>query len=252
MRVGIKRKILFVLVGVLAFTVALLTLLASYITNQQNQESAFAALDRDLLAWRNDLQAQTLRLQRVALSASSDPVLLNQLADLVTLELNVNDPLRVKEAPEIAKTLSYSKAVSLNRLHLIQQTGGFSSIGIHTGNKLSHYVTDASAGMEIRQENNQSAWIQSDPGLTGDGNFQSWPAWREGQPPATVARSTSDVKRPTVSFVFLSPELAAIEIAVPMQGLIEEFLRDAAVQPLSRFVSELAIADPARNAGKGA
>ena len=74
MRVGLKRKILFVLAGVLAFTVALLTLLASYFTNQQNQESAFAALDRDLLAWRNDLQTQTLRLRHVALAASRDPV----------------------------------------------------------------------------------------------------------------------------------------------------------------------------------
>ena len=252
MRVGIKQKILLVLVGVLAFSSALYALLASYYTNQQNQESTFAALDRDLLAWRNDLQTQTLRLQRVALSASRDPVLLNQLANLVTLELNVDDPLRAKEAPEIAKTLSYSKAVSLNRLHLVQQAGGFSSIGIYTGNKLSHYVADAGAGMEIHQAHHPSAWIQSDPGLAGEGNYQSWPAWQEGQPPATVARSTSDVKRPMVSFVFPSPELAVIEIAVPMQGSIEEFLRDAAVQPLSRFVSELSIADPARAAGKGA
>ncbi len=252
MRFGIKQKIMFVLISVLAFSSALYALLASYYTNQQNQETAYAALDRDLLAWRNDLQAQTLRLQRVALSSSRDPVLLNQLAALVTLELNVNDTRRVKEAAEIGRSLSYSKAVSLNRLHLIQQAGGFSSIGLHTGNKLSHYVTDAGAGMAIRKENQQAAWIQADPGLAGDGNFQSWPAWQEGPPPATVARSTAEVKRTTVSFVFLSPELAAIEIAVPMQGLIEEFLRDAAIQPLSRFVAELAIADPSRNAARGA
>ena len=242
MRLGIKRKILLVLVAVLAFSFALLALLASYFTNQQNEESAFAALDRDLLAWRNDLQTQTQRLRRVALSASSDPVLLNQLAGLVTLEMNVKDPLRAKEAPELAKTLSYSKAVSLNRLHLVQQSGDFSSIGIYTGNKLSHYVADAGAGMEIHHGNQQSTWIRSDPGLTGKGNHQSWPAWPRGQPPATVARTAPDVKAPTVSFVFLSPELAAIEIAVPLQGVSEEFLRDAAVQPLSRFVSELAIA----------
>jgi PAS domain S-box-containing protein len=242
MRLGIKRKILLVLVTVLAFSFALLALLASYFTNQQNEESAFANLDRDLLAWRNDLQTQTLRLQRVALSASSDPVLLNQLAELVTLELNVDDPLREKEAPELAKTLSYSKAVSLNRLHLVQQAGGFSSIGIYTGNKLSHYVADTGAGMQIHQGKKQSIWIQSDPGLAGEGNFQSWPAWPARPPPAAVARSAPDVARPTVSFVFLAPDLAAIEIAVPVQGLIEEFLRDAAAQPLSRFVSELAIA----------
>jgi hypothetical protein len=242
MRVGIKRKILSVLVAVLAFSFALLALLASYFTNQQNEESAFAGLDRDLLAWRSDLQTQTQRLRRVALSASGDPAVLNQLAELVTLELNVNDPLRVKEAPEIAKTLSYSKAVSLNRLHLVQQSGDFSSIGVYAGNKLSHYVDDAGAGMEIHQGNNRSAWIQSDPGLAGEGNFQSWPAWPEGLPPPAISRSAPEVKQPTVSFVFLSPELAAIEIVVPLQGVTEEFLRDAAAQPLSRFVSELAIA----------
>jgi PAS domain S-box-containing protein len=246
MRVGIKRKILFVLVAVLASSFALLALLASYFTNQQNEESAFAALDRDLLAWRNDLQAQTQRLRRVALSASSDPVLLNQLAELVTLELNVDDPLRLKEAPELAKTLSYSKAVSLNRLDLVRQSGDFSSIGIYTGGKLSHYVADAGAGMEIHRGNQQSTWIRSVPGMAGEGNFQSWPAWPEGQPPATVARSAPGALRPTVSFVFLSPQLAAIEVAVPVQGVSEEFLRDAAVQPLSRFVAELAVA------GKGA
>lgn len=252
MNFGIKQKILLVLVGVLALTTALHALLASYYTNRQNQEAAFAALNRDLLAWQNDLQALTRRLQRVALSAGGDPVLLNQLAELITLELNVDDRLKVKESVEMARTLSYSKTVSLNRLHLVLHTGGFSSIAIYTSGQLSHYVSPANAGMMVRRGNTRPVWIQTETDAGGGGNFQSWPAWQEGQPPPTVAPAIAEVKQPTVSFVFPSPEFTAIEIAVPLQGVIEEFLRDATSQPLSRFVSELTIVDPAQNNDKGA
>ena len=115
MNFGIKQKILLVLVGVLALTTALNAGLASYYTNQQNQESAFSALSRDLLTWQNDLQALTQHLKRTALSTGADTVLLNQLAELLTLELSVDDPLRANDAIPMARTLSYSKGVSLNR-----------------------------------------------------------------------------------------------------------------------------------------
>ncbi len=252
MNFGIKQKILLVLVGVLALTTALHALLASYYTNRQNEEAAFAAIHRDLLSWRNDLQALTTRLQHVALSASGDPVLLDQLAELLTLELNVDDPLRAKEAPEMTRTLSYSKAVSLNRLHLVLHTGGFSSIAIYTGGQLSHYVSPSDAGMTVHRGSARTVWIKADAGVAESGNFQSWPAWQEGKPPPTVMRAIAEVKQPTVSFVFASPEFTAIEIAVPLQGAIEEFLRDVAMQPMSRFVSELAIANPVKNHGIGA
>ena len=252
MSFGVKQKILLVLVGVLALTTALHALLASYYTNQQNQEAAFVTLNRDLLAWQNDLQALTTRLQRVALSAGGDPVLLTQLAELVTLELNVDDPLRKKEAAEMARTLSYSKAVSLNRLHLVLHTGSFSSIAIYTSGKLSLYVSASDAGMTVRRGNAQSVWIQSDANASGYRNFQSWPAWQESQPPPTIAHAIAEVKQPAVSFIFPSPEVTAIEIAVPVEGVIEEFLRDATIQPLSRIVSELTIVDPARNNDKSA
>ena len=245
MSFGIKQKILLVLVGVLALTTSLHALLASYYTNRQNQESAFAALDRDLLAWQNDLQAWTVRLQDAALSASNDPALLNRLAELITLELNVNDPQMAKEAMAMARSLSYTKAVSLNRLHLVLRTGGFSSIAIYTGGKLSHYVSASDAGMSVRRDNIRPVWIQTD--VSRGRNFQNWPAWQEGQPPSTIAHAIPEVKQPTVSFVFPSPEFAAIEIVVPLQGTVEEFLRDATSQPLSQFVSELTIVDPARN-----
>ena len=247
MNFGIKQKILLVLVGVLALTTALQALLASYYTNEQNKEAAFANIDRDLQAWRNDLQTLTTRLQRVALSASSDPILLDQLAELLTLELNVDDPQRAKEAPEMARALSYSKAVSLNRLNLVLHTGDYSSIAVYTGGKLSHYVSRSDVGMMVRHENAPPKWVRADAGIAENGNFENWPAWQEGQPPPTVMRTIAEVQRPTVSFVFPSSQFAAIEIAVPLQGVIEEFLRDVAIQPMSRFVSELAVEDPERS-----
>jgi hypothetical protein len=88
-KLGIKRKVLAVLVGLLALTTALDALLASYYTNRQNQESAFAALDRSLQAWHDDLQALTRRLEGAALSTVGDTVVLDQLTDLVLHEAPV-------------------------------------------------------------------------------------------------------------------------------------------------------------------
>ena len=245
MKFGIKQKVLLVLVGVLALTTALHALLASYYTNRQNQESAFATLDRDLLAWQNDLQELTLHLKDVALSASDDPILLNQLAEVVSLELNVDGPQRMNDAEEMAKTLSYSKAVSLNRLHLVLRTSGFSSIAVYTNSKLSHYVSATDAGMATRRTNGQPMWLQADTHAAGKWKVENWPAWQEGRPPSTVAQLIAEVRQPEVSFVFPSPDVAAIEVVIPVQGVIEEFLRDGTIQPLARLVSELTIASPA-------
>jgi PAS domain S-box-containing protein len=250
MNFGIKQKMLLVLLGVLALTAALDALLASYYTDRQNQESAFITLRRDLLAWQNDLQALTLRLKGTALSASGDPVLLNQLAGLITLEFNVDDPLRANDALQIARTLSYSKAVSLNRLHLVLRTGGFSSIAVYTGNKLSHYVSTSEAGMMVRHRNGHPGWTGVAIKAGENLDFQSWPAWQEGRPPPTIARTTGAVTQPTVSFAFPAPEFAAIDIAVPVQGVIDEFWRPLQTQPVSRIVSELTIAAPAPGADK--
>ena len=110
MNFGIKQKILIVLVGVLALTTSLNALLASYYTNRQNQESAFTALNRDLLAWQNDLQALTLRLKNAALSAGKDTVLLNQLAEVLTLEFVADGAGSQKNLlEEITGTLSCTR-----------------------------------------------------------------------------------------------------------------------------------------------
>ena len=52
MKFGIKQKILLVLIGVLALTTGLAALFASYFTNRQNEQTAFAELERDLLTWQ--------------------------------------------------------------------------------------------------------------------------------------------------------------------------------------------------------
>src|SRR5687768_15139018 len=111
MKFGVKQKILLVLIGVLALTTALAALFASYFTNRQNEQTAFAELERDLLTWRDDLQLSTIRLRQVALDTMSDQVILNQLAELVMLELNLNELSKKREASEAARTLAYAKSV---------------------------------------------------------------------------------------------------------------------------------------------
>jgi len=250
MNFGIKQKILLVLVGVLALATALNAGLASYYTNRQNQESAFSALNRDLLTWQNDLQALTQHLQHTALSTSADNVLLNQLAELITLELSVDDPLREKDAIPMARTLSYSKGVSLNRLHLVLQTGGFSSIAVYTSGKLSHYISTSEAGMLAHKGTTSPVWIEAPINVSENPNFQSWPSWQEGPVPPTVAHTFGEVKQPIVSFIFPSPEFAAIEIVVPLQGAIEEYWRPLQPQPISRIVAELTLENQAQSQGE--
>src|SRR5271167_2627623 len=90
-RVGIRQKILAVLVGVLLLTTGLEAILASYYTNRQNQQAAFDSLGNELFAWAGALQAMTRQLADVALATMGDAAVLNQLAELLTLEFNVND-----------------------------------------------------------------------------------------------------------------------------------------------------------------
>ena len=256
MNFGIKQKILIVLVGVLALTTSLDALLASYYTNRQNQESAFTALSRDLLAWQNDLQALTLRLNGAALSVGKDTVLLNQLAEVLTLEFVADGASPQKNLmEEITGTLSYNKAVSLNRLHLILQTGGFSSIAAYAKGKLSHYVSNSEAGMMIRRGSAPPGWVMAATHAGGNLDFQHWPAWPEGQPPATIARTIGEVKQPTVSFAFPSPDFASIEIAIPLQGSVEKEWNDLRWRSLNsqsfyQLVSDLTMVDPAQSQGK--
>jgi PAS domain S-box-containing protein len=244
MDIGIKQKILFVLAGVLALTTALNALLASYYTNRQNQESAFTSLNRDLLAWQNDLQALTLRLRDAALSASNDGVLLNQLGELATLQLTIDDPQeKKKDLDELARALSYKETVPLNRLHLVLGISGFSSITTYIDGKLNHYVSTSEAGMMIRRGNTPPVWVMAAADSNKKLDFQSWPAWQERAPPPTVGLTVAEVRQPTVSVTFPAPEFASIEIIVPLQGVIEEMRNDYPNTLAYRLVSDLTFTD---------
>lgn len=243
MKFGIKQKILLVFIGALALTTGLTALLASYYTNRQNEQTAFADLERDLVTWQNDLQVSTIRLREVALDAVGDTVILNQLAELVTLELNLTEPGKVRESSEAARTLAYAKSVSLNRLHLVLRTGGFSSITVYMGGHLSHYVSTSAAGMMVRKATAGAVWVQAAADSHGHLPFQSWPAWNEAVPEVELTLPPH-LDHPAVSFKLEAPHDAHIEIAVPVQGVSEDVATDVVAHSITRFVSELAIARP--------
>src|SRR4051812_25122997 len=184
MKLGIKQKILLVLVGVLALSTALNALLASFFTNRQNEEAAFASLGKDLQAWQGDLHAMTGQLRGVALATVGDVAILNQLGELMTLEFHLEDPARTAERQEMARTFGYRKTVALNRMQLALRTGGFSSIAVYTRGKLSHVISAAEAGMSVRRADGRLAWTTATANAEGDIPFQSWPAWTEAPMPA--------------------------------------------------------------------
>jgi PAS domain S-box-containing protein len=247
MELGIRRKILLVLVAALALTTALHALLAWYFTDRQNQEAAFALLDRDLLAWQNDLHDSTLQLKDRALITVSDAGVRNQLAELVTLEISLRTPVRAKEVTETSHTLGYVKSVSLSRLQVALRTGGFSSIAVRTGATVSHHVSTSDAGMMLPR-NGTSVWITTPMDAAGNLPLQSWPSWRESPPPPNLTRPLPPLTRPTTSFEVLEPDTTVIDIAVPLQGIIDDVLVDWENRPTSRFLSGVDIAGESRSA----
>jgi len=244
MKFGIKQKILLVLVGVLALSTVLNALLASFFTNRQNEDAAFANLRNDLLAWQSDLQTMTGQLRGVALATVGDVAILNQLSEILTLEFNLDDPARFPDRREMARTLGYRKTVSLNRLQLALRTGGFSSIAVHTRGHLSHSISASDAGMSVRREDGRQAWITATATPKGDLPFQSWPAWTDRAPPAGDNLSDPP-EQPRVSFLFPKSGETVMEIAVPVRGFAEDVLTDAVHSPTVRYFSELSVAGDA-------
>ncbi len=242
MKMGIKTKILLVLAGSLILTTALHVALASYFTDRQNQEAAFAALDRDLLGWQNELQDLTLQLRDSALATVSDSVVLDQLAELAELQFTLEDTIDRQGSWETAKTQAYIKSVSINRLRLVLKTSGFSSVDVYTDGKLSHHVSDSEAGMMVRRrEGAQPVWLRASVDSNGRLPIQSWPAWDEGRPLAIPAPPM--VKQLSVSFAFPEPGDALIQIAIPVQGVFDEILTDSYnEQRKTRYFSNLSIA----------
>jgi len=246
---GLKRKILLMLVSVLALSTVIDASLASYYTNRQNQESAYAGLGRDLQAWRNDLQTLTLQLKKVALGVVGDVMVLNQLAELEIFAFRADDAVRLGHAREQARTLAYGKVVSLNRLQLVLRTGGFSSIAVYSGGQLSHYVSESEAGLMVRRENSGPVWLSAPVDANGNLPLQSWPAWDQSRPPPALAAPAPDLAQPTVSVHFPGPDSSAIDVAVPVEGVIDDYPAESDTVVPERAVSRLAIAG--QNARQG-
>ncbi|SFU87035.1 ATP-binding protein [Pseudoduganella namucuonensis] len=241
MNFGIKRKLLLVLAGVLAFSGALDALLASYYTRQQNQESAFAGLGRDLLAWQNDLRATTVHMRKVAVAAVGDLIVLRQLAELEVFAFQFAVAAKDGPAREQARTLGYGKSVSLNRLSLVLRTGGYSSIAVYSRGELSHYVSEHEAGMALPRGGAGAVWLSAPADAGGNLPTREWPAWREDRPPADIARQAPRVAGPQVSFSFPTPDSSAIEVAVPVQGQVIDYPAELEALP-ERAVTQVAIA----------
>ena len=250
-RFGIQKKILGVLIGVLLLTTGLEAILASYYTNRQNQHSAFVNLSNQLFAWQSALQAMTQRLADVAVATQGDAAVLNQLAQIMTLEFNINDPGKLQGNSEIARALAYRKTVSLNQLQLALRTGGFSSIAVYTQGALSHYVSAEAVGMTVTRENGSQVWVTSRVGPRGEVPYQSWPAWGEGPLPPFEVVSGAAPGRPSVSFLFPDAQHTVIEITVPIQGFVDDVRTDYEHNPIERTFSELAIAGIARSSSNG-
>ncbi|TAN70748.1 MAG: PAS domain S-box protein [Methylobacter sp.] len=239
MKLGLKRKIVLVFIGVLVGVSVLDALLASYFTNRQNQDAAFATLKRDLLTWQDELQELTLHMRTVALSAIGETVVLNQLSALKALDYKLADALnKNKEVKEAARTLAFSKSVLLNRLHLVLRSGGFSAIAVYIDGKLSHRVSVSEVGMFVRRTDGRQAWVKASADGNGNLPIRSWPAWEEGRAPA-VAASLASLDRPQVAFTYPSADSMVIEVAVPVEGVIEHSLQQGEAQP-----PELSVIDP--------
>jgi len=237
MKLGLKRKIVLVFIGMLIVVSALNSLLASYFTNQQNQDAAFATLKRDLLTWQGELQEMTVQLRTVALSAVGETVALNQLAELDALEYKLDSALSLdKGVKEAARTLAFSKSVSLNRLHLVLRSGGFSAIKVYINGQLSHQVSASEVGMFVQRGDGGRVWVKAAADDNGNLPLRNWPAWAEGQPPAADAEPP--VERPQVAFAYPSADSMTIEVAVPVEGIVDESLLQGEGRP-----TELSVLD---------
>jgi PAS domain S-box-containing protein len=242
MKVSIRTRLVIVLVGVLGLSTALNALVASYFTDRQNEDAAFAALRNDLLGWQTDLQALAWQLRGVGTATVGDVVILDQLGELMTLEFNIEDPGHAAERREMKRALGYRKTVSINRLQLALRTGGFSSIEVYSRGHLSHAIWPSGAGMSVRDAEDRPVWVVAGTDAKGDLPLRSWPAWDQAAPPAQVRRLPDTPAPPSAAIVFTPSGEPAIEITVPVQGVVEDVLTDAAHNAMVRYFSELAVA----------
>jgi signal transduction histidine kinase/DNA-binding NarL/FixJ family response regulator len=247
MKFGIKQKILLLLVALLTVTITSLALLAGYSIRRQNESAAFTDLDRDLRTWQNDLERSIVHLRDVAIREVSDPASMTLLSQLLGLQLTVDDSLQSGADVELSRTLAYEKSVALGRMLPVLRTGGFDSIAVYLHGRLSQLASSSGAGMMVtRVGRPREVWISATGDIHGALPLQSWPAWRPGTPPADIPLTVPSPKLPSVAFNFPRRDAAAIEIAIPILGRIQDVPRDWG-QTVDRFVSDLAVPHTSHN-----
>ncbi|MGD9831400.1 MAG: response regulator [Piscinibacter sp.] len=241
MMVGIKQKIVLVLVVVLVLSTTVNALVASYFTNRQNEDAAFASLDNHLQVWQSDWHDMSEHLKTVAVSTVGDVAILDQLGELLRLGFNAVDPAGIAEREETRRTLGYRKTVSINRLQLAMRTGGFSSIYVYMGGQLSHAISPSSAGLSIPREDGKPTWIAVSPDAWGNFPLRSWPAWQEAPPPAQAIRPLAERRSTDVSILTAPSGDLVVEVSVPVEGLVQDLMTDDARSFTARFYSELSV-----------
>jgi signal transduction histidine kinase/CheY-like chemotaxis protein/HPt (histidine-containing phosphotransfer) domain-containing protein len=243
LNVGIKQKLVLVLVVVLVLSTTVNVLVASYVTNRQNEDAAFAGLRDDLRGWQSDWQAMVEHLKTVALTTVGDVAILDQFGELLRLDFNVMDASRTAEREETRRTLGFRKTVSINRLSLAMRTGGFSSIDVYMGGQLSHSISPSSAGMSTTRADNRPVWIAASADGKGNLPLRSWPAWREAPFPAEARRPLAEHRVTQVALVLAPSGAVIVEISVPVQGIAQDVMTDAARSATSRFYADLSVVD---------
>jgi signal transduction histidine kinase/CheY-like chemotaxis protein/HPt (histidine-containing phosphotransfer) domain-containing protein len=242
-KLGIKQKLVLVLVVVLVLSTTVNALVASYVTNRQNEDAAFAGLDNDLRAWESDWQAMAEHLKTVAVATVSDVAILDQFSELLRLDFNVMDATRIAEREETRRTLGFRKTVSINRLNLAMRTGGFSRIDVYLAGQLSHSISPSSAAMSITRADDRPAWIAAPADERGNFPLRSWPAWRDEPLPAEARRVLAERRVTQVAIVPAASGSVVVEISVPVEGFTQDLMTDAAHNGTSRFYADLSVVD---------
>jgi PAS domain S-box-containing protein len=92
--------------------------------------------------------------------------------------------------------------------------------------------------MFVQRSNGGRVWVKAAADGNGNLPIRSWPAWEAAAPPA-VADLLPPVDRPQVAFTYPSADSMLIEVAVPVEGVIDHSLAQGESNP-----SELSVIDP--------
>lgn len=225
---SIEHKLLLAFAAFLLLVTALNAGLTSFLINSEGEADARTRLSRQLLFFKNELQASREAQIAVAMDAARDEKNLSDLALLYGQTLKLD-----KEPSAILDfSLSLNKITSLDRLQLILLSARLSSAAVYLDGGLSHYVTRDEAGMVVRQG--------GPPTLNGTrqrerGRIQlaDWRNWQASPPPVHIARDMTFARQVMIDFAFPAARMMVMRVKVPIQGLPRESFGETIVEDLS-------------------